>query len=190
MIGQQRQQALQYQHRLDQQQLASQQYARALQQQNRDAHYQYQQHYYDRLRQQRTFLNQRFDYNNDPYFYTAPSYRYSRGGRYYQVNRYGADLLRQAVNLGYEEGLAAGRADREDEWGFNFRDSFAYRDANYGYRGYYVNQRDYNYYFRQGFSRGYEDGYYSRYRYGRRVNGRYSMLGSVLSLVLNLQDIR
>ena len=31
--------------------------------------------------------NERHDYNNDPYFYTAPNYRYNRGGRYYETNR-------------------------------------------------------------------------------------------------------
>ena len=54
---------------------------------------------------------------------------------------------------------------------------YAYQDANYGYNGYYVDQDDYNYYFREGFRRGYEDGYYSRYQYGSYSNGNYSMLG-------------
>jgi hypothetical protein len=41
-------------------------------------------------------------------------YRYSRGGSYYETNRYGAQMLRRAVNNGYEEGFWAGQADRED----------------------------------------------------------------------------
>ena len=31
-----------------------------------------------------------------------------------------------------------------------------YRDANYGYSGYYVDRSDYNHYFREGFRRGYQ----------------------------------
>ena len=103
------------------------------------------------------------------------------------VSRYGADLLQQAINYGYGEGLRAGRADREDSWRYNYRDTYAYQDANYGYNGYYVGQGEYNYYFRQGFQRGYEDGYYSRRRFGRTYNGNDILLGTVLSIVLNLQ---
>ena len=73
------------------------------------------------------------DYDNDPYFYTAPVYRYNRGGAYYETNQYGADSLRQAVNLGYQEGFRAGAADREDNWRPDYRNSFAYQDATYGY---------------------------------------------------------
>ena len=108
---------------------------------------------------------QQFDYDRDPYFYTAPIYRYNRGGSYHEINEYGARTLRQAVSYGYEEGFRAGKADRDDRWGFNYKDSYAYRDANYGYSGYYVDRSDYNYYFREGFQRGYEDGYNSRYKY-------------------------
>jgi hypothetical protein len=58
------------------------------------------------------------------------------------------------------------------------------------YSGYYVDRDDYNYYFREGFSRGYEDGYDSRYQYGRYSNGTSSILGAVLSSILNLQSLR
>jgi hypothetical protein len=61
---------------------------------------------------------------------------------------------------------------------------FAYQDANYGFRGYYVDQSEYNYYFREGFRRGYENGYNSRYRYGRRSNGTYVVLASILVGIL------
>jgi len=57
------------------------------------------------------FARERHDYNNDPYFYTAPIYRYNRGGSYYEINQYAADTLRQAVNYGYQEAFAAGEAD-------------------------------------------------------------------------------
>ena len=59
-------------------------------------------------------------------------------------------------------------------------DSYAFRDANYGYSGYYVERDDYNYYFREGFRRGFEDGYCNRYQYGHRSNGKYIILGAVL----------
>ena len=132
----------------------------------------------------------RYDYYNDPYFYTPASYRYAWGGHTYQTNRYGADLLRQAVNYGYQEGVRAGRADRMDRWQANYRDSYAYQDANYGYNGYYLRQDDYNYYFRQGFQRGYDDGYYGRGQYGRyEDDGTGSILQAVLSVILNLQPL-
>ena len=155
------------------------------------AQYRFQREYLERLRQQQIyFRDHRFDYDHDPYFYTAPIYRYNRGGSYYEINEYGAKTLRQAVNYGYEEGFRAGRADRDDRWGSNYKDSYAYRDANYGYSGYYVDRSDYNYYFREGFRRGYEDGYNSRYRYGRFADGNPSILETLLSQILNFQSIR
>jgi hypothetical protein len=134
--------------------------------------------------------NDRHDYNNDPYFYTAANYRYNRGGRYYETNQYGADLLRQAVNYGYQEGFGAGQADRQDNWRSDYQDSYAYQDANYGYDGYYVDQADYNYYFREGFRRGYEDGYYGRHQFGIYASGRYTILGGLLGSILDLQELR
>jgi hypothetical protein len=98
--------------------------------------------------------------------------------------------MRQAINYGYEEGFYAGRADRTDRWNYNFRDAYAYQDANYGYDGYYVDHSTYNYYFREGFRRGYDDGYYSRYQYGRHYNNRYSPHDSVIRLILNFSNWR
>jgi hypothetical protein len=182
---------VQYRQHLEQQQSLAQQNAAQLQQQKRVAQYRFQEQYLDRVRQQQINLrDDRFDYNRDPYFYTAPIYRYNRGGSYYETNEYGAKTLRQAVNYGYEEGFRAGKADRDDRWGSNYKDSYAYRDANYGYSGYYVDRSDYNYYFRQGFRRGYEDGYNSRYQYGRFANGNYSILDAILSQILNFQALR
>jgi flagellar biosynthesis/type III secretory pathway protein FliH len=156
------------------------------------AQYRYQQAYYQRLRaQQQRMLSQRYNYANDPYFYTPDSYQYSYGGNEYQTNQYGAQLLRQAANDGYAEGIRAGQADRQDGWRQDYRNAFAYQDANYGYDGYYVSQRDYNYYFRQGFRRGYDDGYNQDYRYGRydQNNNTATLLQTVLGLILNLQPL-
>jgi len=156
------------------------------------AQYRFNQQYVARLHQQRLYIqnSRRYNYNTDPYFYTASNYRYSRDGSNYETNQYGANLLRQAVNYGYNEGFRAGQADRQDHWASNYRDSYAYQDANYGYSGYYIDRDNYNYYFREGFSRGYEDGYSSHHQYGRYTNGQYSILGSVLTIVLNLETIR
>jgi hypothetical protein len=144
------------------------------------------------LRQQQQELQsyRNYDYANDPAYYTPPQYRYRRGGSYYEVNEYGAKLLRSAVNNGYQEGFEAGQADRQDRWNRGYQNSFAYQDANYGYTGAYIDQADYNYYFRQGFSRGYSDGYNGRYQYGQVNNGSYVVLGGILSSILNLQSLR
>ncbi|HRN61211.1 MAG TPA: hypothetical protein PK743_12865 [Luteimonas sp.] len=151
--------------------------------------YRYQQQYHARMRdQQRRWRTSSHDYWNDPYYYTPASYRYSYGGQWYQTNRYGADLMRQAVSYGYQEGLRAGRADRDDSWRYDYRGSYGYMDASYGYGGYYIDQDQYAHYFRQGFERGYEDGYYSRQRYGHRNDrGDYTVLAAVLGVVLGLQ---
>jgi len=180
-----------YTARLAQQQRLAEQRAAALRQANRQAHYRFQEDYLARLREQqnRVASLRSYNYNSDPYFYTAPSYRYTRSGRTYQVNRYAADLLRQAVNNGYEEGVRAGQADRQDGYRSGYQSSYAYQDANYGYTGLYVDQADYNYYFRQGFQRGYQDGYNSRFQYGTNNGGTFGILANVLSTILNLQPL-
>ena len=162
-----------------------------LQQQRRTAQYRFQEDYLQRERQEQLRFenNRNRDYDRDPYYYTAPIYRYQRAGNYYEINQYGADVLRQAVNYGYGEGFRTGQADREDRWHSDYQDSYAYQDANFGYDGFYVDQADYNYYFREGFRRGYEDGYYRTSRYGRYENGNYNLLNTVLSLVLNFRNL-
>ncbi len=126
----------------------------------------FQQQYLERLRQDRINLQ-----NARSYEYSAPNYRYSRSGRYYQTNQYGVEMLRQALNHGYEEGFRAGQADR----------------ATYGYNGYHVDLNEYRYYFREGFNRGYQDGYYGRFRYGSNANGVFSLLGNILQQIFNAQ---
>ena len=96
-------------------------------------------------------------------------------------------MLRQAVNYGYEEGVRAGQADREDGTRFNYQDSYAYQDGTYGYNSYYVDLPEYRYYFREGFNRGYQDGYYGRFQYGRNSNGVFSLLGNILQQIFNAQ---
>jgi len=197
LIEQQQQRIAQYRQHLDQQQQqqqrqAVQQQTAMLREQNRASQYRFQEEYLERMRQQQVRLDNDHDhdYNRDPYFYTAPTYRYNRVGSYYETNQYGADLLRRSVNYGYEEGFRTGEADRQDRWRSGYRDSYAYQDANYGYTGYYVDQDEYNYYFRQGFSRGYDDGFSSRNQYGSYSNGSYSVLGAILGQILDFQSLR
>jgi hypothetical protein len=190
-IRQQKQILAQYNERIAEQQAIALRNAQQLEQQKRLAHYRYQQAYYEQLRQQQARLeNDRYDYDNDPFYYTPPTYQYRRGDNDYQTNEYGADQLRRASNTGYQKGYEAGRADKQDNWRFDYRESFAYQDANYGFDGRYVPQDDYNYYFREGFQRGYEDGYYGRRTYGSNANGSDSLLGTVLNMILNLQPLQ
>ena len=101
---------------LDQGRGRAQQQTAELQRHNRRSQYRFQEDYLEHERQQQvTFRKDReHDYERDPYYYTAPSYRYYRGGTYYETNEYDANLLRQAVNHGYEEGFRTGEADRQD----------------------------------------------------------------------------
>jgi len=158
----------------------------SLQQQRRMSQYRYQQDYWNR--QQRWYSgwnSRRYDRN----FVIAPIvYRYSRGGRWYDVNRYAADTLQEAIRIGYSEGARAGDADRMDGWRGGYRDNFVYQDADFGYDGYYVSLSEYQYYFREGFRRGYDDAYGRRYRYGRHSNGDWIIAAATLGLILNLQD--
>jgi len=152
-----------------------------VQNQRRQNYWRFHQRYWQRLQQDR-IRRQNFVYRD----FGAPSYQYYRGNQYYYVNQYGADLLRRAVDAGYEEGYRAGQADRQDGWNFDYQSSDAYHDATFGYDGYYVDSSEYQHYFREGFRRGYEDGYYERYQYGRHSNGKYSILTNILSVILNL----
>ena len=171
--------------------------AQILRQQKRIQHLRFQEQYEERLRAQRAQLNQaRYDYQNDPYYYTAPNYRYQRNGQYYQTNQYGMKKLEQALQAGYNEGYRAGRADREDRWRYDYRSAFAYKDANYGYDGRYIPQDEYNHYFREGFQRGYDDGYYDRQKFGRKkddgnviegVNDEWLIAGGVIAAILGYQ---
>ena len=117
------------------------------------------------------------------------TFRYTVGSTDRETNRYGADVMRQAVNNGYDQGFKAGRADRKDHWASNYQQSYGYEDANFGYSGNYLPQSDYNYYFREGFRRGYEDGFAKHAQYGTVVNGSPSILGTILTGILGLHNI-
>ncbi|HKX83986.1 MAG TPA: hypothetical protein VJL58_07200 [Pyrinomonadaceae bacterium] len=115
-------------------------------------------------------------------------YRVYRDGRYYQTDYRGAELLRTAVNRGYQQGYVAGQRDRRYGRGddYYYNDSM-YRNGTFGYQS-YVARDQYQYYFQQGFQRGYEDGYNSTSRYGYRSGSNWNILGNVLNTILNLSQ--
>ncbi|HEX3102353.1 MAG TPA: hypothetical protein VHQ01_11195, partial [Pyrinomonadaceae bacterium] len=152
-----------------------------LEQQRRNQYLRYQQQYWNRIQQDRIRLQQARYYDN-----LVNNYRYNRGGSFYYTSSYGAQMLRDAVNNGYEQGFYAGQADRRDGWTFDFNNSYGYEDGAYGYDNYYVGLDDYQYYFREGFQRGYEDGYYGRNQYGTYSNGKYSILGGIIGTILDI----
>jgi hypothetical protein len=191
LVDQQQQRLTEYRDHLYQQQRLAQAQSAQLQQQRRQAQYTVQQQYAARLHQQEMTARRQApgSYGRNRSFSTPASVRYSRGGQFYETNQYGVNLLRQAVNYGYDQGYRTGLADQRDHSTFNIEGSFAYQDGNYGYSGFYVDRDDYNHYFREGFHRGYEDGYGGHHQYGTYVSGRGTILGAVLGTILNFQVI-
>jgi len=115
------------------------------------------------------------------------AYRVYRNGSYYQTTGRGADLLRQAVNAGYQQGYNQGVQDRRYRRSGGYYGSTIYRSGSYGYQS-YVDRSQYQYYFQQGFERGYQDGYNSRMQYGTYSGGRRSILGSILGAILDIRQ--
>lgn len=146
--------------------------------------------YRDRVRQQRQYERQverqQRQYERQQQRAYNQQYRVYNNGRYYSTDNRGVELLRQAVNSGYQQGYRAGQNDRGYRRGSNYRNQSVYRSGTYGYQS-YVDRSQYQYYFQQGFQRGYEDGYNSRYQYGYNSNGGLNILGSILQGILNIQ---
>jgi hypothetical protein len=115
------------------------------------------------------------------------NYRLYRGSRYYQVDQRGYDLIRSAVNSGYQQGYQAGADDRRFGRRSYYQGSPYYRSGTYGYQS-YVAQNQYQYYFRQGFLRGYQDGYNDQSRYGYRSGGTLNIIGTILNGILNARS--
>jgi len=131
-----------------------------------------------RIEQQQRKLDRQQQRNNNM------RYRVYRNGSYYDTDNRGAELLRRAVNSGYQQGFRAGQYDQSRRNRFGYNASSMYRNGNYGYQS-YVDSGQYRYYFQQGFERGYQDGYYSRSQYGS--NG-VNILGTILQGILNIQS--
>jgi hypothetical protein len=128
-------------------------------------------------------------YNNNGYNNgnAGRGYRVYRNGSYYETDNRGAELLRQAVNSGYQQGFRQGQLDAQYRRGGNYGGNNIYRTGTYGYQT-YVDRNQYQYYFQQGFQRGYEDGYNNQYRYGTRSNSGINILGNILNGILNLSQ--
>ncbi len=189
-INEEQQRQRDYQARLEAQIRAAQAQQAQLQAQHHAAEIAQHERYVEALRRQQEQARAQRDISRDAYITAPMTYRYRLNGTYRETNQYGADVLRQAVNNGYAEGYQQGQADRSDGMRSDYRRSFAYQDANYGYTGMYIPQTDYNYYFRQGFQRGYQDGYANASRYGHYSNGTGSILGNILNSILGLTTIR
>jgi hypothetical protein len=112
------------------------------------------------------------------------------GGVYRETNQYGVDALRQAVDLGYQQGYRAGQIDRRNGAPADYQRAFDYQNGEFGYTGNYVPQSDYSYYVREGFQRGYDDAYWNRARYGTFYNGNASILSDIVAGILGLTTIR
>ena len=113
------------------------------------------------------------------------AYRIFRNGSYYETDNRGAELLRQAVNRGYQQGFQQGQLDARYGRRSGYYSNNVYRSGTYGYQS-YVDRGQYQYYFQQGFQRGYEDGFSNQYRYGYRSNNGLNILGNILSGILNI----
>jgi hypothetical protein len=79
---------------------------------------------------------------------------------WYGRDRNGSFQLRQtALNAGYNEGIKAGRKDRNRGERFEYRDEGAFQSATKDYSSRLGNRDLYRAFFRQGFANGYNDGY-------------------------------
>jgi hypothetical protein len=77
-----------------------------------------------------------------------------------RYDRIGSFQLRQtALNAGYNEGIKAGRKDRNRGERFEYRDEGAFQNATRDYSSRLGNRELYREFFRQGFANGYNDGY-------------------------------
>jgi len=132
-----------------------------------------------RAQEQRRYDQQRYNQQINQ----RRTYRVYNG---YQTDDRGVQILRDAVNRGYQQGFYAGQTGRRSG-GYGYNNLSSYRSGTYGYNS-YVNSSAYRYYFQQGFQRGYEDGYYSRNQYGYRSNNGINILGSILSGILNISS--
>jgi flagellar biosynthesis/type III secretory pathway protein FliH len=118
---------------------------------------------------------------------TGQTYRVYRNGQYYETSYRGYELLRQAVNAGYQQGYRQGQIDRRYGRGYNYYGNNVYSQGMFGYQS-YVARDQYQYYFQQGFQRGYEDGYNNTFRYGTRSGSTFNILSNVLGTILNLAN--
>ena len=85
---------------------------------------------------------------------------YNNGGYDNYPNYGGSYNSRQtALNAGYNEGMKAGREDRQRGDRYDYRDEGAFQNASKDYNSRMGDRGAYQAYFRQAFSTGYNDGY-------------------------------
>ena len=121
---------------------------------NSTANAQYPQYPNDRYRRDRDYRNQDQRRRND-------DWRNNRGRTNDSYPNYGGsfDFRQTALNAGYNEGMKAGRDDRNHNRRFEFRDESAYQKASKDYNSRMGDRGLYQTYFRQAFQTGYNDGY-------------------------------
>jgi hypothetical protein len=87
--------------------------------------------------------------------------RNNRGRSNDNYGNYGGSFnFRQtALNAGYNEGMRAGRDDRQRGDRYNFSDEGAYQSASKDYNSRMGDRWTYQRYFREAFETGYRDGY-------------------------------
>jgi len=124
--------------------------------------------------------------NTNNYQYRNGTYRIYTNGQYSNVDSRGYNVLREAVNRGYQQGYRAGLRDRRSGR-YNYYNNSIYQSGSFGYNS-YVARNQYQYYFQQGFQRGYEDGFNAQTQYGYRNGSTYNILGSVLNTIFNIAD--
>ena len=129
-------------------------------------------------------------FDRDHYDHRGYEFRYNIGGVFRETNQYGVDMLRQAVNQGYQDGYRAGLIDRRDGVPADFQRAFEFENGNFGYTGAYIRESDYSYYVREGFQRGYDDAYWNRARYGTFLNGNASILSDIVAGILGLTTLQ
>jgi hypothetical protein len=81
-----------------------------------------------------------------------------------------------AFDVGYRDGVTAGRQDNERNLRSDFRDTDAYRQADLGYGANHGERDAYRLQYRDGFERGYQDGY-GRSRYSSDGGGYFPTRG-------------
>jgi flagellar biosynthesis/type III secretory pathway protein FliH len=114
-------------------------------------------------------------------------FRVYRNGSWYNTDRRGADLLRNAVQEGYRQGFQAGVTDRRNRRGLNWGGSNVYRSGTFGWQN-HVDRGQYQHYFQQGFQRGYQDGFNNRNQFGSNSGGGLYVLSSILGQLLDIRQ--
>ena len=96
------------------------------------------------------------------YTYSYPVYNggYYGNGYGYQMSSYGWNTAQQ---VGYQDGLNAGRSDRMTGHSFRFQQWGAFQSATHGYSYGFGNVGQYRAAYRQAFQSGYQQGYEGGY---------------------------